>query len=99
MRNSNASPSLGLLFSTATALVSPAHETIVRAPLYGLVPPLTVRSTIGSAMHSLLSLFSVWQRRASERKQLGQLDEHMLEDIGLEKFQIAQELEKPFWMP
>lgn len=99
MRNSNASPSLGLLFSTATALISPANETVTRRPLYGSVPQLTVRSATSSAIRSLLLLITAWHRRIDERKRLGLLDDRMLRDIGLDRQDVAIEIEKPFWKP
>lgn len=97
MRNSNTAAPLGLLFSTATALVSPAHEAVARTPLYGAIPPLTVRSTAVSAVHRLVSLIDVWKRRAEQRHQLGKLNEHLLVDIGLQPFEVTREQNKPFW--
>ena len=99
MRNSNAAPSLGLLFSTATALISPANETITRRPLYGSVPQLTVRSAANDAIGGLLALISTWRRRMDERKKLGLLDDRMLDDIGLQPLDVRREIEKPFWQP
>ncbi len=99
MRNSNRSGSLGLLFSTTTALVSPMHETIVQKPLYGSVPPLTARSTTSSLVHSLLKLFWVWRQRIRQREKLGLLNDRMLQDVGLSRLDVAKELEKPFWQP
>ena len=97
MRNSNASAPLGVLFSTATALVSPAHEAIARKPLYEAIPPLTVRDTVGSALRRLTTLIDAWYRRVEQRRQLGQLNEHLLNDIGLEPFDVTKEQNKPFW--
>ena len=97
MKNSNAPHSLGLLFSTATALLSPANETMTRRPLYGSVPPLTVRSSAYSALSDMRGLIGVWRRRFDERKKLGLLDDRMLRDIGLDRQDIAVEVEKPFW--
>ena len=97
MRNSNESPSLGLLFSTATALVSPASETVTRRPLYGAVPPLTVRSGVKSLIRELVALISTWRRRIDERTTLSRLDDHQLRDIGLGRLDVDKELAKPFW--
>ena len=97
MKNSNAHAPLGLLFSTAAALVSPAHEVIARKPLYEAIPPLTIRSSVGSALHQVAALFGVWHRRTEQRRQLGQLNDRMLADIGIEPLDVAKEVEKPFW--
>lgn len=97
MRNSNTEAPLGLLFSTTTALLSPAHEAVARTPLYGAIPPLTVRSTVSSALRRLISMVDAWYRRAEQRRQLGQLSEHLLSDLGLEPFDVTREQNKPFW--
>jgi len=38
-----------------------------------------------------------WMDRHSERKQLAQLDDHMLQDLGLTRHQALTEASKPFW--
>ena len=40
-----------------------------------------------------------WQRRASERHHLRQLDDRMLKDIGLSRADVGGEVAKPFWTP
>ncbi|MEL6963455.1 MAG: DUF1127 domain-containing protein [Pseudomonadota bacterium] len=97
MNNSNTHAPLGLLFSTTAALVSPAHEAIARTSLYEAIPPLTIRSTVGSALRQVAALLRVWQRRIEQRRQLGLLNDRMLTDIGVEPLEVAQEVEKPFW--
>ena len=39
----------------------------------------------------------LWQRRASERRALAQLDDRILRDLGLSRAEVAGELRKPFW--
>ena len=49
---------------------------------------------------SLINLPQVvyeWQRRASERHHLRQLDDRMLKDIGLSRADVGGEVAKPFW--
>jgi len=99
MKKSNVIPSLGLLFTTTTALVSPVHETIMQKPLYGSVPPLTIRSSLSSMIRKLMTRIDVWRQRATERKQLGHLSDQMLMDLGLDRSDVADELAKPFWRP
>ena len=48
MRKTNTYPPFGSLFSTVTAMVSPAHETITRQPLYDTIPPLALRPSVRS---------------------------------------------------
>ena len=39
----------------------------------------------------------VWAERASERRHLAELDDHMLKDIGLNRADLDQVTSKPFW--
>jgi len=43
--------------------------------------------------HTLL----VWQERASVRRKMSHLNQHMLADIGLSQAEIDREIAKPFW--
>lgn len=38
-----------------------------------------------------------WHRRARDRRALGQLDQHLLHDIGLSRADVDHEVSKPFW--
>ncbi len=38
-----------------------------------------------------------WLERNSQRRQLAELDERMLKDIGLNRSDAWQEIHKPFW--
>ena len=40
---------------------------------------------------------TLWYSRAHERRVLGELDEHMLRDIGLARSEAHAESERPFW--
>jgi uncharacterized protein YjiS (DUF1127 family) len=42
---------------------------------------------------------SVWLERSRQRRQLAQLSDHMLRDIGLTRADAWHEAEKPFWRP
>lgn len=42
---------------------------------------------------------SVWLDRSRQRRQLAQLSDHMLRDIGLTRVDAWAEAEKPFWQP
>jgi uncharacterized protein YjiS (DUF1127 family) len=46
---------------------------------------------------SLALTVAAWELRARTRKQLGQLDPHMLRDVGLSETTSRAEAEKPFW--
>ena len=38
-----------------------------------------------------------WVERARQRRQLGELSDHMLKDIGLTRADVEAEVTKPFW--
>jgi uncharacterized protein YjiS (DUF1127 family) len=40
-----------------------------------------------------------WFDRASQRRQLGELSDHMLRDIGVTRADVWAESSKPFWRP
>ena len=41
----------------------------------------------------------LWLERARQRRQLRELSDHMLRDIGLTRADAWAEAEKPFWRP
>lgn len=43
------------------------------------------------------SIFVTWMRRASQRRDLTELTDRELADMGLTDHQVAQEVAKPFW--
>ena len=38
-----------------------------------------------------------WQDRARQRRHLGEMDDHLLRDIGLSRADLEYESSKPFW--
>ena len=55
--------------------------------------PAAVRGWSGEILERML----VWYERARQRRQLGQLDDRLLSDIGVDRFDAGQESRKPFW--
>ena len=52
----------------------------------------------GSGLLAKLSeTFHVWRQRQIDRRQLAQLSDRNLHDVGLSWSDIALEAEKPFW--
>lgn len=49
-------------------------------------------------MRAMLS-FLAWTERTRERRQLGELDDRLLKDIGLTRSDVERECAKPFWRP
>ena len=44
-----------------------------------------------------LEVLSSWHDRMTYRRELSQLDDHMLEDLGLDRQTVDFEIRKPFW--
>ncbi len=40
-----------------------------------------------------------WRQRASDRRHLSELDDHVLADLGLTRQEVIDEAAKPFWRP
>jgi len=45
----------------------------------------------------ILSTLAIWHERILQRRQLAQLSDYQLHDIGLSRSQVFHEIEKPFW--
>ncbi len=46
---------------------------------------------------TVTGVISLWVRRSNERRQLGQMSHHMLDDIGLTIADVDNEAGKYFW--
>ena len=57
----------------------------------------TIAQSILDGIWGIQNTLSAWSHRIKERRQLAQLDAHLLQDIGLEAWQVRQQVEKPFW--
>jgi uncharacterized protein YjiS (DUF1127 family) len=60
-----------------------------------MTSPAVPRASITRRVEVLLT----WLERARQRRQLGQLSDHMLKDIGLSRSDVEIETAKPFWRP
>ena len=54
------------------------------------VPVMATVSAVGQ-------LFTIWRRRAQERRELANLDHRTIRDLGLSPSEIQFEANKPFW--
>jgi uncharacterized protein YjiS (DUF1127 family) len=84
----------GILFPTAAALPSPIQALLGR-PFDGDVPQLTPAG--GSAPRRVFAAMRRWHERVRQRRQLLQLSDHMLRDLGITRAEALGEAEKPFW--
>ncbi len=44
-----------------------------------------------------LRVIAVWIERSRQRRALADLDDHLLDDIGITRSEAAREIAKPFW--
>jgi uncharacterized protein YjiS (DUF1127 family) len=52
---------------------------------------------LASICPNLLSFVRIWHARASERRSLSELDDHLLLDLGLSRERVNVESTRPFW--
>ncbi len=52
---------------------------------------------IESTVKSIDNTFATWIVRTEDRRQLARMSDHMLNDIGLNRIEVANEINKPFW--
>lgn len=57
----------------------------------------TPLKTFASKVLRVVTLLNVWEKRLAERQHLSELDDRMLQDMGLDRNDLRQEIEKPFW--
>ena len=60
--------------------------------------PAVARTARPSAATRTLAALFAWLERARSRRQLGELDDRMLADIGLDRATARDESERPFWL-
>ena len=61
------------------------------------VVPLVARRRKASAVVGGLALLFGWLERTRSRRQLAELDDRMLADIGIDRATAQIEADKPFW--
>ncbi len=52
-----------------------------------------------TVLQRVVDLLFEWQERSAQRRELAALDDRMLRDIGLSRYDVAEETTKPFWQP
>lgn len=62
------------------------------------LPRILFGGTLGTARAGQVGAFEALIQRAVQRRQLGELDEHLLQDIGVSKAEAYRESLKAFWL-
>jgi uncharacterized protein YjiS (DUF1127 family) len=61
-------------------------------------PPLDISlKGLGALIVKVSDTLLDWQERARQRHRLGEMDDHLLRDIGLSRADLEHESAKPFW--
>ena len=58
---------------------------------------VTNLSSTNFSKKTIFSVVNMWFARSRQRKQLANLDQNLLNDIGVTKAQAREEYSKPFW--
>ena len=65
---------------------------VQEAPVVGVIAYLS------SAYKTIVGKLAEWQDRAEYRRHLAELDDRLLRDIGLSRYDVQREAAKPFWL-
>jgi len=79
------------LYNTSTGSTS---SVVSQNQPFALLKP---HFSLGQLLGKIGTTLRVWNKRAIERRQLIQLDNCYLEDIGVSRAAALQEYQKPFW--
>jgi uncharacterized protein YjiS (DUF1127 family) len=72
----------------AAARVGTSHATLA-----GMTLPAAPLTSLAMVVEGVLG----WFERTRQRRQLSELSDHMLKDIGLSRADVEAEVAKPFW--
>jgi uncharacterized protein YjiS (DUF1127 family) len=53
----------------------------------------------GGPITAIVERMQTWRDRARQRRSLSQLDDRLLRDIGITRYDVLIEAGKPFWLP
>ena len=65
--------------------------------IHSPIPAIARRQRPSVATRALTRVFG-WMERAHSRRQLAELDDRMLADIGIDRATAQVEAERPFWL-
>jgi uncharacterized protein YjiS (DUF1127 family) len=56
------------------------------------------RQSPAGRLTQLVALLRGWIKRVRDRRELAELNDEQLRDVGLNRLMVRREVEKPFWM-
>ena len=83
-----------------TTYAQPMSRAAARLHFPGspVAAPRDVLRRAWSGVVHFVATLSAWQERARQRRQLMELDDRLLRDIGVSRADVARETAKPFWV-
>ena len=57
----------------------------------------SLTTLVAHRLHQALDVVAEWHQRVVSRRELAQLDDRMLQDIGVNNVDVEREVSKPFW--
>lgn len=60
-------------------------------------PVDTLYSAFSKTFNDLRGIYATWRRRIETRQHLADLDDRLLRDIGISRYDAIKEAAKPFW--
>jgi len=73
------------------------HNQRIPGAAFQEAPVVGISAYLSRAFRALLGTFETWQERTDQRRHLLELDERLLRDIGLSRYDALREAAKPFW--
>jgi len=70
---------------------------ITQAPMIPVSRLPALRSTLAALLGTLGATLRTWQIRVRQRRELRDLDDAVLRDVGISRAQARFSAEKPFW--
>ena len=63
------------------------------------VPAASAPRTARSRLLAIVELLDLWLERRRQRRALVELNDALLKDIGVSRYEAYREASKPFWRP
>jgi uncharacterized protein YjiS (DUF1127 family) len=76
-----------------------AHDGRIPGAALQEAPVVSISPYLSKVLRTLGRTLESWQERVHQRRHLLELDERLLRDIGLSRYDVEREAAKPFWRP
>ena len=73
------------------------HNERIPGAAFQEAPVVSISASLIRIFRSVAETLETWQERADERRHLLELDERLLRDMGLSRYDALREAAKPFW--